>query len=66
VSKQAKSEYITLRLTPKDKKAFFDKCEGMNRKPQHVLHELATAFNEGRVTIKPDEATEKQKELYND
>lgn len=38
-----------------DHQAFIEKCADMNRSYTSVLREMVTAFNDGRLTIKPTE-----------
>lgn len=52
-TKQTKSKFLTVRVTPKEHKAFSAKAEPFGG-PTTVARELVTGFIEDRVTILPN------------
>lgn len=57
---QTRSSFLTVRLTPQERKAFGVKAEAYGG-PTYVARELVEAFIEGRLTIKPNP---KKRSLY--
>lgn len=51
--KQTRSSFLTIRLTPQERKAFGVKADSYGG-PTYVVRELVEAFIEGRLTIKPN------------
>jgi len=62
----AKNDTLNVRVNATDKKAFEDKCSSIGREYYDVVREMVTAFNEGRLRIKPTDGQKQlNKELYN-
>lgn len=51
-TKQTRSSFLTVRLTPREHKAFSVKATEYGG-PTYVLRELVEAFVEKRLTVKP-------------
>lgn len=51
-TKQTQSSFLTVRLTPKKRKAFSVKATEYGG-PTYVLRELVEAFIENRLTVQP-------------
>ena len=51
-TKQTRSKFLTVRLTPKEHKQFSVKTQEFGG-PSFVLRELVSAFTEDRATISP-------------
>ena len=52
-TKQTKSKFLTIRLTPQEHKAFTVKSKSYGG-PTFVLRELVSAFTDERVTVTPN------------
>lgn len=46
---------LQCKIRKKDHATFIEKCTDLNRSYTSVLREMVTAFNDGRLTIKPTE-----------
>jgi len=52
MSSEAKTKFLTVRLTPHDHKEFHEKADKFG-KPSDVLREIVQAFNQERLAIQP-------------
>lgn len=51
--KQTRSSFLTIRLTPQERKAFGVKAEAYGG-PTYVIRELVEAFVQDRLTVQPN------------
>jgi len=58
---KAKTDVLYVRVTPEFKQQFIEAAARFEMAPADVVRELAQAFVEGRVTVKPPQ---KMKEFY--
>jgi len=55
---------LNTRLSLEDRLEFEKRCRNIGKTPSTLIREVVVAFNEDRLRIKPTEAQQKTKELY--